>query len=127
LRGLVGFGIGGAPQSVTLYAEFLPSKHRARCVVFSNFFWSAGACFEVVLAVLVMPTLGWRWLLAFSSLPLLVFAVFCVWLPESARFHLTCNRPDLALETLKTIAKENKKELPEGKLAIVNSVSYLNI
>jgi hypothetical protein len=46
-RGLVGFGIGGAPQAVTLYAEFLPSKHRAKCVVFSNVFWSIGACFEV--------------------------------------------------------------------------------
>ncbi|XP_064618539.1 synaptic vesicle 2-related protein-like isoform X2 [Lineus longissimus] len=33
LRGLVGFGIGGAPQSVTLYAEFLPSSVRAKCVV----------------------------------------------------------------------------------------------
>ena len=30
LRGLVGFGIGGAPQSVVLYAEFLPSKQIAR-------------------------------------------------------------------------------------------------
>lgn len=53
LRGLVGFGVGGVPQSylpfllplscrscmkvvdsrVTLYAEFLPSTHRAKCVV----------------------------------------------------------------------------------------------
>ena len=47
LRGLVGFGIGGAPQSVTLYAEFLPSKHRAKCVILTNLFWSLGACFEV--------------------------------------------------------------------------------
>jgi MFS family permease len=30
LRGLTGFGIGGVPQSVTLYAEFLPSTHRAK-------------------------------------------------------------------------------------------------
>jgi MFS family permease len=73
LRGLVGFGIGGAPQSTTLFAEFLPSKHRAKCIVMGNLFWSIGTCFEVVLAILVMPTLGWRWLLGLSSLPLLVF------------------------------------------------------
>ena len=42
LRGLVGFGIGGAPQSVVLYAEFLPSKQRARCVILTNLFWSIG-------------------------------------------------------------------------------------
>ncbi|XP_061025008.1 synaptic vesicle 2-related protein isoform X1 [Eubalaena glacialis] len=33
LRGLVGFGIGGVPQSVTLYAEFLPMKARAKCIL----------------------------------------------------------------------------------------------
>ncbi|XP_061673258.1 synaptic vesicle 2-related protein isoform X3 [Syngnathoides biaculeatus] len=33
LRALVGFGIGGAPQSVTLYAEFLPMKSRATCIL----------------------------------------------------------------------------------------------
>ncbi|XP_025410988.1 synaptic vesicle 2-related protein isoform X5 [Sipha flava] len=33
LRGLVGFAIGCSPQSVTLYAEFLPCKQRAKCVV----------------------------------------------------------------------------------------------
>jgi MFS family permease len=121
LRGLVGFGIGGAPQSVTLYAEFLPSKQRARCVVLTNLFWSFGACLEVLLAIVLMPTLGWRWLLGFSSLPLLVFAMFCVWLPESARFHLASGQTDQALETLKRISVENKVPLPEGKLQAVNS------
>ena len=119
LRGLVGFGIGGAPQSVTLYAEFLPSKHRARCVILTNLFWSIGACLEVILAIFVMPTLGWRWLLGFSSLPLLVFALFCVWLPESARFHMASGNPDLAYDTLKRIADDNKTTLPEGRLAVV--------
>ncbi|KAJ8313044.1 hypothetical protein KUTeg_010417 [Tegillarca granosa] len=46
LRGCVGFGIGGAPQSVTLYAEFLPSASRATCVVLVEIFWALGACFE---------------------------------------------------------------------------------
>jgi len=121
LRGLVGFGIGGAPQSVVLYAEFLPSKQRARCVILTNLFWSIGAVVEVLLAIVVMPTLGWRWLLGFSALPLLIFSIFCAWLPESARFHLASGRADLALETLQRIAKDNKTSLPEGKLAIIKS------
>ena len=33
LRFLVGFNIGCVPQSVTLFAEFLPTKQRAKCVV----------------------------------------------------------------------------------------------
>jgi hypothetical protein len=38
-------------------------------------FWALGACFEVLLALIVMPTLGWPWLLALSTIPLLAFAV----------------------------------------------------
>uniref|UniRef100_A0AAY4B8F1 Major facilitator superfamily (MFS) profile domain-containing protein n=1 Tax=Denticeps clupeoides TaxID=299321 RepID=A0AAY4B8F1_9TELE len=70
LRGLMGFGIGGAPQSVTLYSEFLPVKSRATCIIV---FWAIGAVFEVLLAILVMPSLGWRWLLALSTIPLWIF------------------------------------------------------
>jgi hypothetical protein len=38
-------------------------------------FWALGACFEVLLALIVMPTLGWQWLLALSTIPLLAFAL----------------------------------------------------
>jgi hypothetical protein len=38
-------------------------------------FWALGACFEVLLALLIMPTLGWQWLLALSTIPLLAFAL----------------------------------------------------
>ena len=41
-------------------------------------FWAIGACFEVLLALVVMPTLGWQYLLGFSALPLLLFAIGCV-------------------------------------------------
>uniref|UniRef100_A0A915KSU4 Major facilitator superfamily (MFS) profile domain-containing protein n=1 Tax=Romanomermis culicivorax TaxID=13658 RepID=A0A915KSU4_ROMCU len=146
LRGLAGFGIGGVPQSVTLYAEYLPSAHRAKCVVLIEVrlslttehlyveilkspmlqcirlpkanlsFWAIGACFEVLLALFVMPTLGWRWLLALSSLPMLIFTCCCVWLPESARFHVASGHPELAMATLKRVAEENGRPMLEGKL-----------
>ncbi len=76
------------------------------------------------MAIVVMPTLGWRWLLGFSSLPLLIFAIFCAWLPESARFHLASGRPDLAMDTLKRIAKDNKTSLPEGRLEYIKVFVY---
>ncbi|KAI3388215.1 hypothetical protein SNEBB_006316 [Seison nebaliae] len=116
LRGLVGVGIGGCPQSVTLYAEFLPARHRARCVILVEVFWAIGACFEVLLALAVMPTLGWRWLLGLSALPELLFALFCVWLPESPRFLLAIGAQDKAQATLQRAANENKATLPVGQL-----------
>ncbi|KAL2092798.1 hypothetical protein ACEWY4_012596 [Coilia grayii] len=116
LRALVGFGIGGAPQSVTLYAEFLPMKSRATCILLIEIFWAFGTVFEVLLAIMVMPTLGWRWLLAFSTLPLFIFAVLCFWLPESARYDVLTGNQEKALSTLKRIAMENNVPMPLGKL-----------
>ncbi|GFN92729.1 synaptic vesicle 2-related protein [Plakobranchus ocellatus] len=116
LRGLVGFGIGGAPQSVTLYAEFLPTKSRATAVTLVEMFWAIGACFEVLLALIVMPTLGWPYLLGISALPLLLFSIFCVWLPESARYDMTRGCYDKALHTLERIARDNGKPMPLGRL-----------
>ncbi|XP_052834035.1 synaptic vesicle 2-related protein [Octopus bimaculoides] len=116
LRGLVGFGIGGAPQAITLYAEFLPSSTRATCVLFIEVFWAIGACFEVMLALFIMPVLGWRWLLVLSAVPLLVFSAFCLWLPESARFEICRGNAEKAEETIQRIAKDNGKPTLLGRL-----------
>lgn len=88
---------------VTLYAEFLPMKSRATCILLIEvrltcttycispptsgctalrssvlqIFWALGTVFEVLLAILVMPTLGWRWLLGLSTIPLFIFAILC--------------------------------------------------
>ncbi|XP_074777464.1 synaptic vesicle 2-related protein isoform X2 [Athene noctua] len=81
-------------------------------------FWAIGTVFEVLLAVLVMPTLGWRWLLILSALPLLLFAVLCFWLPESARYDVLSGNQEKAIATLKRIATENGAPMPLGKLII---------
>jgi len=118
LRGLVGFCVGAIPQAVTLYAEFLPVKQRGKCVVLLECFWALGACLEVLLALFVMPTLGWKWLLGLSSLPLLLFTCVCPWLPESARFHAASGQSERALATLKQLADENKRPMLLGRLTV---------
>uniref|UniRef100_A0A8C2CGS9 SV2 related protein b n=1 Tax=Cyprinus carpio TaxID=7962 RepID=A0A8C2CGS9_CYPCA len=72
--------------------------------------------FNLLLAMVVMPTLGWKWLLAFSTFPLVVFAASCCWLPESARFDVLRGREDKALDTLKYIAAANGSSVPTGRL-----------
>ncbi|KAG8232729.1 hypothetical protein J437_LFUL013322 [Ladona fulva] len=124
LRGLVGFAIGCVPQSVTLYAEFLPTKQRAKCVVLLDCFWALGACFEVLLALLVMPTLGWKWLLALSTIPLFAFVCICPWLPESARFLMASGRADEALEILKRVSAENGRHMLLGRLVLEDSIPH---
>nr|XP_020441379.1 synaptic vesicle 2-related protein-like isoform X2 [Monopterus albus] len=117
LRGLVGFGIGGAPQSVTLYSEFLPVKMRGICIMLIGAFWAIGAVFEVLLALWIMPTLGWRWLLGLSTIPMAIFVCFCFWLPESPRFDVLMGKRRRAMDTLTRIAKDNGKAMPRGRIA----------
>jgi len=65
-----------------------------RCVVLLDCFWALGACAEVLLAAVILPSTfgatsssGWRWLLALSALPPAAFAVAAAaWMPESPRF-----------------------------------------
>uniref|UniRef100_A0A8C6TJM1 SV2 related protein b n=1 Tax=Neogobius melanostomus TaxID=47308 RepID=A0A8C6TJM1_9GOBI len=123
LRALVGFGVGGSPQAVTLYSEFLPVKARGKSVMLIGAFWALGAVCEVALALLVMPTLGWRWLLGLSVLPMAIFLLFCHWLPESPHFDVLSGRLDKALKTLKQMAKDNNKPLPKGRLICRNQIN----
>ena len=127
LRFLVGFSIGCVPQSVTLFAEFLPTKQRAKCVVLMDCFWAFGACFEVILAALIMTSGGWRWLLAVSSLPSLAFVIAASsWLPESARFNAASGHSDEALETLERIAADNGKPMLLGRLIVDDNIHLMS-
>lgn len=101
-----------------MYAEFLPAKQRAKCVILLDCFWALGACFEVAIALAIMPTFGWRWLLILSTIPLLVFAIITPWLPESTVFDITSGRMDKAILTLERVARENKTPLPPGRLVM---------
>uniref|UniRef100_A0A8D3BXK8 SV2 related protein b n=1 Tax=Scophthalmus maximus TaxID=52904 RepID=A0A8D3BXK8_SCOMX len=117
LRALVGFGLGGTPQSVTFYSEFLPAKARGISIMLiAVLFWAVGTVFEVLLALWVMPTLGWRWLLGLSTLPMAIFVCFCLWLPESPRFDVLSGKRERAVGTLTSIAKQNGTAMPAGKM-----------
>uniref|UniRef100_A0A1I8FBD2 GPI mannosyltransferase 2 n=1 Tax=Macrostomum lignano TaxID=282301 RepID=A0A1I8FBD2_9PLAT len=76
--------IGGAASSFTCLSEYLPQQHRAK----------------ILLAYLVLPTLGWRYLVAFSSLPAVSVHADAGHLPESARFLLASGRAEEGLPSL---------------------------
>lgn len=44
------------------------------CVL--QLFWAFGSVLEILLALLIMPTLGWRWLLGLSVVPVGIFLIF---------------------------------------------------
>ena len=63
-----------------------------------------------------MPRLGWRWLLALSSLPSSLLLIFYRVTPESPRYLCLMGRTTEAIDVLEKIARMNGTELPCGTL-----------
>ncbi|XP_053375836.1 putative transporter SVOPL isoform X2 [Mercenaria mercenaria] len=116
LRGLVGGGIAGMPHGFTLLTEYLPKKYRAKILIFGSVCWASGTMFEICLAAIIIPRLGWRWLLILSSVPCLVIIILFRFLPPSARFLVGAGRKREALKVLETMSRLNKSKLPDGEL-----------
>jgi MFS transporter, putative metabolite:H+ symporter len=119
LRFLTGFGLGGAlPLDFSLYAEYLPRENRGRNLVLLESFWAVGTITAAALAWLLVPSFGWRPLLATSALA----AVLVLWIrrsiPESPRYLAISGRVDEAKEILARIATANGRPTPEGDLTV---------
>jgi hypothetical protein len=63
-----------------------------------------------------MPSLGWRWLLAFSSLPSFALLLFYPLTLESPRYLCMKGRTADAVQVLETMARLNRVALPSGHL-----------
>ncbi|CAG7882458.1 hypothetical protein BRARA_C03447 [Brassica rapa] len=116
LRCFVGLGLGGGPVLVSWYLEFIPAPNRGTWMVIFSGFWTVGTILEASLAWLIMPSLGWRWLLALSSIPSSLLLMFYKWTPESPRYLILQGRKAEALSILEKIARTNGTQLPKGVL-----------
>lgn len=116
LRCLVGVGLGGGPVLSSWFLEFIPAPNRGTWMVVFSAFWTFGTILEASLAWLVMPRLGWRWLLALSSLPSLLLLLFYGVTPESPRYLCLKGRTTDALSVLEQVGRINQAELPPGNL-----------
>jgi MFS family permease len=75
-RTVLGFGMGGEWASgAVLVSETWPAEHRGKAIGIMQSGWALGYILAAVLAMLVLPTLGWRWLFALGILP----ALFIFW------------------------------------------------
>uniref|UniRef100_A0A2I3GZL4 SVOP like n=1 Tax=Nomascus leucogenys TaxID=61853 RepID=A0A2I3GZL4_NOMLE len=79
-------------------------------------FWLAGSLLIIGLASVIIPTIGWRWLIRAASIPGIILIVAFKFIPESARFNVSTGNTQAALATLERIAKMNRSVMPEGKL-----------
>lgn len=119
LRFLAGFGLGGAlPLDFSLMSEFLPRRNRGRWLVLLESFWAVGTVAVAAVALLIVPTFGWRPLLAVSGVA--AFLVFWIRrrVPESPRYLVTAGREEEAGEVLRQVARANDAAVPTEPLAV---------
>ena len=113
-RAMTGFGVGGTlPVDYSIFAEYLPAKKRGRYLVLLESFWALGTVAAAGLAWLIVPTLGWRWLLGISALPGLIIFFIRRDIPESPRYLMIKGQPEKAREVLARVAKENGTSMPD--------------
>jgi len=108
LRAITGFGLGGAlPLDFSLFAEYLPRRNRGRWLVLLESFWGVGTLAAAGLAWILVPTLGWRYLMATSA----IAGLFVLWVrlrvPESPRWLMAKGREEEARAVLNKVAEAN--------------------
>ena len=112
LRAITGIGVGGTlPVDYSIFAEYLPSKSRGRYLVLLESFWALGTIAAAGLAWLIVPRVGWRWLLAISALPGILIFFIRRSIPESPRYLLVTGKSEQARQVLEQVARENGREL----------------
>jgi putative MFS transporter len=112
LRALTGFGVGGMlPVDYSIFAEYLPARQRGRYLVLLESFWALGSLLAAGLAWAVVPTLGWRWLLAIPAISAAIVLFIRLHIPESPRYLLAKNKVDQSFRVLQQVARENGRDL----------------
>lgn len=120
LRFLQGVGIGGeVPIAATYINEMARSHRRGRFVLLYEAIFPLGVAVQGLVATLVVPTLGWRWLFAIGALPLPVVFLIYKYVPESPRWLAGKGMHERALATMEYIERQVQKytrqPLPEPK------------
>src|SRR6202011_6330714 len=91
-RVIGGLGIGISTVVAPLYiSEIAPPKHRGRLAGMFQFYIVFGILIAFVSNALLagIGENAWRWMLGVAAFPSLLYAVFCLGLPESPRWLLS--------------------------------------
>ncbi|MBN3788918.1 MFS transporter [Burkholderia sp. Ac-20353] len=124
LRFVTGLGLGGAmPNAIALTSEYCPERKKSflTTVMFCGF--TLGSGLGGIAAAQFLPTLGWRSILILGGvLPILLFPIMLVSLPESVRYLMLQKgvSQELIARILRKISPAN---VPENARFTLNEVA----
>ncbi|GAA0169401.1 secondary carrier transporter [Lithospermum erythrorhizon] len=113
---LFGFGAGGGHVFASWFLEFAPISTRGSATAALSLFYSFGNIVAASLAWMIMPRLGWRWLVSSSCLPPLFVLLLGLIVPESPRYLIMKGKITDAQKVLEKVARFNRTEVPRGSL-----------
>ncbi|HKH78163.1 MAG TPA: MFS transporter [Rubrobacteraceae bacterium] len=97
-RFLAGLGLGGLiPTAATLVSEYARMRRGSSSITFMMTGYHVGGVLTAVLAILILPALGWRAMFVIGGLPALVLVPLMLkYLPEFPSFLVARGRRDEA-------------------------------
>ncbi|MGX1674714.1 MFS transporter [Streptomyces sp. NPDC055400] len=106
-RFVQGLGIGGVvPVAATYINEIARSDKRGRFVLIYEMIFPAGLAAATLVAVWVVPNLGWRAMFVIGALPVLLAAALPRYVAESPRWLLSQGRTEEAERAIARIEEE---------------------
>nr|XP_033812657.1 solute carrier family 22 member 6-A-like isoform X2 [Geotrypetes seraphini] len=115
-RFFTGMGMCGLIlNDFSLAMEWMPIKFRDIVFTVLSYCSTVG---QLILAGLAYGIRDWHYLQLAVSLPYFIVFLYSWWVPESARWLILNNKPEVALETLKWVAKMNGKQEEGEKMSL---------
>ena len=101
---------GSGVQGYILLTEMVGQRHRATV---GNIYWIFNNIAMMSLSLIAFYVREWKMLFIFCSAPYIFVLGFAFLVPESVRWLHVTGESDKAMRSLKTVAKWNKKKIPE--------------
>lgn len=111
-RFLAGVGFGGAlPTIISLLTEYIPRSSKNKAITIALCGNQVGGILAPLIGVFAFESLGWRPVLWFAAVPLLLIPLFMKALPESPEFLIRKGKTAKLEATLKRIDAGYKERL----------------
>lgn len=127
-RVLLGFGMGMEfPIGQSLVSEFIPAQHRGRYIALLEGFWPIGFIGAGILAYILLPLGGWRWVFLAEGIPAIFVLIIRRIVPESPRWLEDAGHHEEADRVMTMIENKVREALGGRELPALQPASYTAI